>query len=110
MVKRKNLDKNVSWTVRRYVEHIKAKGIPVQKVIVFGSWARGASTKDSDIDVCLVSEKFGHDEIAELQFLLRETRKVDDRIEPTPLSLDDFENNITPLVLEIKKHGQKINL
>jgi len=108
MAKRKGLNREAFLAARKFVSHLKTKGIPVKKAIIFGSWAKGKQTSDSDIDLCLVSQKFGKDEVAELQFLLKQTREVDDRIEPLPLSLEDFQASATPLVVEIKKHGKLI--
>jgi len=110
MVKRKDVDRSVSFSVRRFINQLREKGIPIQKAIIFGSWARGVSHKDSDIDLCLVSPKFGRDELKDLQFLLKQTRDIDDRIEPLPLSVADFENDATPLVLEIKKYGREVEI
>lgn len=110
MAKRKSLDRNISTLTKKFVEHIRTKGIPIEAAIVFGSWAKGGAGKDSDIDICLVSPKFGRDEIAELQFLLKESRQVDDRIEPIGLSVADFNESATPLVLEVKKHGRRIKI
>jgi len=110
MVKRKGLNREAFLAARKFISHLETKGIPVQKAIVFGSWAKGNQTSDSDIDLCLVSQKFGKDEVADLQFLLKQTREVDDRIEPLPLSLEDFQASATPLVAEIKKYGRIIKV
>lgn len=108
MAKKKNLDKKLSTVVKRFIALVERNGISIDQAIVFGSRAKGKQRADSDIDVCLVSEKFGQDEIEELQFLLKQSRAVDDRIEPLPLSRADFENETTPLVREVKKHGQTV--
>ncbi|OGD63535.1 hypothetical protein A2160_05005 [Candidatus Beckwithbacteria bacterium RBG_13_42_9] len=109
MVKRKDLDQ-VYLSIDRFVNHLKMKGITLDKVILFGSWARGIPKDKSDIDLCLVSKKFGNDEVKELQFLLYQARAIDERIEPIPLSLSDYNNNATPMVLEIKKYGKVLPL
>lgn len=110
MAKRKSLDRKISALTQRFVEHLRTRGIPIEAAIVFGSWAKGRARKGSDVDICLVSPKFGRDEITELQFLLKESRQVDDRIEPIGLSLADFNENATPLVLEVKKYGRQIKV
>ncbi len=63
---------------------------------------------DSDIDICIVSPKFGKDSIEELQFLLKQRRKVDIRIEPFPVSIKDYQEVISPIIFEIKKFGCEI--
>lgn len=44
--------------VRKFENAIKKKFF-VDKIIIFGSAARGRMTKDSDIDIIVVSKKFG---------------------------------------------------
>lgn len=108
MVASKNINKEIILTVKRFTRHLTTQGVPIQKAILFGSWAKGKAGRDSDIDLCLVSSKFGEDEIGELQFLLRESRKINDNLEPIPLSLRDYQEDTTPLVLEIKKYGVEL--
>lgn len=64
--------------------------------------------KESDIDLCVVSPNFGDDPVAELQFLLKQTCKVDTRIEPIPVSPREYREAISPLIHEIKKYGRQI--
>jgi predicted nucleotidyltransferase len=44
--------------IRQYVMALETRGIPVERVIVFGSYASGASRTDSDIDVAVISSRF----------------------------------------------------
>jgi len=94
--------------VRLYARHLADQGVPVNRVILFGSWAKGTARSDSDIDVGIVSSRFGNDEIEEMQYLLYQTRHIDDRIEPIPMSVEDYENDATPFIVEIKKHGYPV--
>lgn len=109
MVKRKNIDSDITDTVKKYIKYLKSKGVKIEKAIIFGSYARGNNRDESDIDVCLISDKFGRDEVGWLQRLLYETGKIDDRIEPVPVSRSDFERNATPFITEIKKYGHPIS-
>ena len=109
MVKRKNIDKKVTESIKKLVERMRYEKIPVHSAILFGSWAKGNQTSTSDIDLCIVSTSFGKDEVTDLQWLLKESREIDDRIEPIPVSLKSFNSNATPLILEIKKHGMKVS-
>ncbi|MEW6040523.1 MAG: nucleotidyltransferase domain-containing protein, partial [Elusimicrobiota bacterium] len=81
------------------------QGFPISKIIIFGSYSKKTFGKESDIDICLVSPKFGKDPVSELQFLLKQSRRIDDRIEPIPISAKDYQNSSTPLIFEIKKYG-----
>jgi len=43
--------------VNKYTQTLKERAIPVEKVILFGSQARGTATEESDIDVLVVVKK-----------------------------------------------------
>lgn len=108
MAKKKNIKLEARDAAVRFARFISDKGIPVKKLIVFGSYAKGAETAYSDIDVCIVSPRFGKDSVSELQFLLKQTRYIDDRIEPIPVSVKEYKEGFSPLVSEIKKSGKEI--
>lgn len=44
--------------VEAYIHNLVSLGVPVQKVFVFGSYAHGDATDESDIDIAVVSPKF----------------------------------------------------
>jgi len=44
--------------VLQYIRNLEALGLSIQKVIVFGSQARGIFNKDSDIDIAVISKDF----------------------------------------------------
>ena len=46
-------------TIRRYAEELERLGVPVERIILYGSHQRGMAHKDSDIDVAVFSEVFG---------------------------------------------------
>lgn len=110
MAKKKGITKEIKKKVRQYARFISSKGIPVNRVVVFGSYAKGKAVEDSDIDLCLVSSKFGRDPVSELQFLLKQTRYIDDRIEPIPISVKEYKETASPLIFEIRKHGKEIRV
>jgi len=45
-------------TVKKYVKAVKALGVNVKKVFLFGSYARNHQTEWSDIDVALIGDDF----------------------------------------------------
>lgn len=92
-----------------YAKAIQKEGIPVNAMILFGSQVKGHAGSDSDIDVCVVSEKFGADPIEEGCFLQRLAHRIDLRIEPLPISLHDYRHNkILPILHAIRKNGVRI--
>jgi uncharacterized protein len=108
MAKKQIIKESVSGNVVRLGKKLEKYGIEIDKLIIFGSHARGTAHKNSDIDVCVVSSQFGRDYIDEMQFLFRQCRNISYDIEPIPASREDYENESTPLLSEIKKYGQEI--
>lgn len=92
---------------KQFKEHLIKMGIPVTKMYIYGSYAKGAPRYGSDIDICVISPTF-KDRI-EANFLLgREAIKFDSRIETVAYPPEKFEDWI-PLVWEIKQHGIEVN-
>ena len=44
--------------VLQYIRNLESLGISIQKVIIFGSQAKGDFRKDSDIDIAVISKDF----------------------------------------------------
>lgn len=94
--------------IKKYKSALTKAGIPVTKLILFGSYAKGYARPWSDIDVCVVSPIFGkngYDEMVRLKFL---TSGIDEMIEPHPYSPKDLANPYDPLAHEIRTHGKWI--
>ena len=93
--------------LEKYLERLKTNSIPVQKAILFGSYAKGKPGKDSDIDVAVISTAFKGDRYSDRRMIVPFRRGLDSRIEPMPFTPKDFaEGGI--LIDEIKKTGQTI--
>ncbi len=93
---------------KKFIGEIKSSGINVVDAYLYGSHAKRTASKDSDIDVCVVSPDLGTDLIDEMVKLKQIARRVDDRIEAVPLGVVDFSDPFDPLVFEIKNTGIKI--
>ena len=50
--------RQITTLIRRYVAALEAGGIPVERVILFGSHAAGHAQEWSDIDIAVISPKF----------------------------------------------------
>ncbi|OGI65073.1 hypothetical protein A3H53_00860 [Candidatus Nomurabacteria bacterium RIFCSPLOWO2_02_FULL_40_10] len=105
---KKTIDKKIKNILLRYREIIENSGIPVERMVLFGSYARGQQRKDSDIDICVVSSKLGKDEMTEMGKLNFLHWKLDNRIEAHPVSSKDYKSIATPFISEIKKYGIEI--
>ncbi len=51
--------------VNKYIHHLEARGIRVQKAVLFGSYARGRVHEGSDIDLAIISPTFARLNIRE---------------------------------------------
>lgn len=50
--------KDVLEILKRFCMALESKKVHVQKMILFGSWAKGTAGEFSDIDVVIISEAF----------------------------------------------------
>lgn len=102
---KKNLIPAINKIINRYRQTMMAQGIPVQKLILFGSYAKNNATTASDIDLCIVSPIFGKSRFDERVRLSQIATQVSDLLEPHPYNLTDLNNQWDPLAVEIKKYG-----
>ena len=79
--------------VKDYRELVKSNfPLPIENVYLFGSYAKGTSHKDSDIDVAFVLNNFDGDLFEFMPLLWKLRRQVDWRIEPHIVARDsDYE-------------------
>ena len=84
---------------------LEQQGISISKVILFGSYAKGKTHADSDIDIAVVSTQFGRDVAEEMMMLRKIALKVDSHIEPVPFCPEDLDDNFSTLAQEIKRYG-----
>lgn len=95
--------------IRKYVNELNSHNIPVQEVILFGSYAAEVPREDSDIDVAIVSEAFTDDRFEDRRRIVPLRRKIDSRIEPIPFTPERFSRGGN-LIDEIRRKGIKVNL
>ena len=74
----------------------------IEKVYLFGSYAKGNSHKDSDIDVAFVVNKFKGDFFKVIPPIWKLRHQVDCRIEPHVIARD---TDYTGLLDEIQQTG-----
>lgn len=96
---------DITTIAQKYIQDLKKSGISVIDAYLFGSHAKGNTHKDSDIDICVVSNSFGNDYIEESVNLRRLAYGIDSRIEPIPFTPDDLNDKYSSLASEIKKYG-----
>ena len=105
MVK-KRVSKEIKGAVKNYVRRLsEQEKLPIDRVIIFGSHAKGKAHRFSDIDVCIISPRF-KDAMKALEFLLikRNDEDVKLGLEPVGFSNKDFQEG-SSLLQEIKRTG-----
>lgn len=110
MASKIKLDRKIKSNIQKFITVIESEGIPVQKVIVFGSYAKGTQGKWSDIDLAVFSQKFGYDYHREMVNLFNKAKRINIGFEPHPFHSDDWNDKTDGLIAEIKKYGQEIPL
>ena len=102
----KIIDREILGSIRKYIEKI-SKFYNIEVIILFGSYAKGTQNEDSDIDIAIISSDFDDifDDMAEL---IGMTWGIDTRIEPHPITTEDYNNIATPFVQEIIDTGIKV--
>ena len=94
-------------SILNYVEYLKQVYSNLKKAYIFGSFAKGNASKDSDIDVAMVFDSV--EDIFDLQVqLMKIRRQYDSRIEPHVFKLADFSKS-HPLAQEIINSGIEIS-
>ncbi|MEI8204149.1 MAG: nucleotidyltransferase domain-containing protein [Bacteroidota bacterium] len=102
------MDKGINITINQYIALIKLHHKGVEKAILFGSYANNSERQESDIDIALVFDHLKDNDKFDLQVqLMLLASQVDTRIEPHPISKEDFNSN-NPFIREIKKTGIEI--
>jgi len=93
---------------RVFKKKLSASGIPVQSVYLFGSYARGNPRLWSDIDVAVVSARFGKDFTKESVLLNRIADTINPLIEAHPLHPRDLSDPWSTFSQEILKTGKRV--
>jgi predicted nucleotidyltransferase len=96
----------ISESIRSFVSHVLRK-YRVEGIYLFGSQVTGQATEWSDIDLLVISPDFKSDRHESRLELMRIARKIDHRIEPHPMTPDEF-NPSNPIADEVQRNGIKI--
>ena len=106
---KKTIPLKIKKLVKNYTHRLSdEEGLPIQKVIIYGSQAKGTAQKWSDIDVCLISPKFKKPlEVISFLFQKRNHQEVMAGLEPIGFTKKDFKEG-GMLIDEIKRTGVEV--
>jgi predicted nucleotidyltransferase len=60
--------------IREYVAALEKRGVPVERIILYGSQLRGTAGEESDIDLAVFSDAFGPPDHHELSGVLSQAK------------------------------------
>src|SRR3989338_8512648 len=109
MVIKKTTKKKAKEYVIDFLDYLeREKGLPIESAYFFGSYVKGRPKNWSDIDIAVVSNKFGG-ATDPYEYLWKNLRDIDVErgIEPVGFHPKTFVNE-DPLVWEIKQHGVRV--
>lgn len=98
---------NVNSIINHFLDMIKNE-IVVEQVYLFGSYAKGTYSENSDIDLAIVSNDFEGIRFIDRKRLAKYLIKTNSEIELHPFKTDDFTDD-DPFVAEIIKSGIRFN-
>ena len=100
------IDRKIMESIKKYIEKV-SRYYKIEAIILFGSYAKGTENEDSDIDIAIISSDF-KDVIEDGAKLIGLTWKIDTRIEPHPITIEDYKKNTNPFIKEVLNTGIKV--
>ncbi|MDF1553498.1 MAG: nucleotidyltransferase domain-containing protein [Deferrisomatales bacterium] len=101
--------RDVTELLKKAAERVVQSGIRLDAVYLYGSFASGNSTGESDIDVAFISDDFHAGSMEQWKMIMRICRQIDLRIEPVLYRPEEFRDEEPP-TWQIKKEGVQIPL
>lgn len=96
--------------VRLFAKQISESGVPLKRVVLFGSYAKNTQHKWSDIDVALVADNFNGAGFYDIALFGKTLIKKPFRsIQPKTYNTKQFKSDKDPFVGEILRTGIEID-
>lgn len=94
-------EREINEIIERLSIEIKGLGVKPQKILLYGSYAKGTAREDSDIDVIVISDDFKKMNLIErLELLGLAAGKVFEPIEAIGYTMEEIETNKKGTYLE----------
>jgi len=93
--------------IKEYIKILQENGLDIWRLYLFGSYATGKFSGESDIDLSIFLNKNDIDGFEEDVQLMRLRRQVDIRIEPHSFAKTDFDKT-NPFIREIVSTGKRL--
>lgn len=97
--------------IKEYLAELSEKGLVVSQAILYGSYAKGTATSESDIDLLLVSPQFDIDEDKYVPKVWISKIRNENHIEPFMVGEKRFaEDNVSTILEAARTEGIQITL
>lgn len=104
------MDKATDQSIIEYITLLKKSFDNIESAYLFGSYVNGRMNEDSDIDLAIVFKKLDDFERFDIQVkLMILASQIDTRIEPHPISSEDFQKG-NAFAAEIRKTGVEVEM
>ena len=106
------VDEGIVSVVGRYLTALRHRGIEVDFGVIFGSHVTGEADEWSDIDLLVVSPRFDTAHARkDVDTLWDATVGIDNRIEPIPCGLRQWEEDDVSTIVEIaRREGRQVRI
>ncbi len=96
------ISNEINSKIKKLLSILSYNGLRIERALIFGSYAKGAAGKWSDIDVALVSKDFTGIRFFDRKRINPYLIKIDARIETHPFKYEDFtkEDPFVEIILE----------
>jgi len=100
--------KEIINIAKQYLALLRNEGFEIDKIYLYGSYSLGTESKDSDIDILVVSN-FDTTDDYKIGKIWALTRRINSRIEPYLVNRQRFETDDTsPIIQIVKREGIEI--
>ena len=97
-------------TIEKFIKLLKEENIIIEKVILFGSYAKGNYRVDSDIDLAIISPNFKEEDCIEnMTLLLCKANMLKADIQTIPFSIEEYKEP-KGIMEEILNTGIELNV
>jgi len=98
------VDESIITIIQKYMKVLPDYGINTLKTVLYGSFMRGDANEWSDIDLVIIAPEFDGDKDREqIKDMWRATLKADNRIEPIPCGVKEWEEDDSRPIIDIAR-------
>lgn len=103
------VNSEVLKVVKEYLQELSLNGVFISKAFLYGSQTKGTATKESDIDLMLISPSFDEDLDKYLPSIWLSKKRTENRIEPIAVGEKRFlSDDSSPIIGIVRQEGIEI--